>query len=170
MKYAPIAEIDFTAPGTKRRKVRTWNQSFEQGVSIQKSLVPPTDKELSCFYEALSKTGKPALLSLLSKYSDSYIVDYSKLSMQLASLFDEKCLELPYNELLEKCEEAFDKIQVSTSQTRNIKTATQTQAQLKIWFIYRAGQVTASRFKSAVCTDMSQPSQSLIKTICYPHR
>ena len=98
------------------------------------------------------------------------LITPSLISMQLSSLFDEKCLELPYNELLEKCEEAFDKIQASTSQTRNNKTATQTQAQLKIWFIYRAGQVTASRFKSAVCTDMSQPSQSPIKTICYPHR
>ena len=124
VKYAPNAEIDFTAPSTKRRKV-TWNQSFEQVSSLQKS--PPTDKELSCFYEALSKTAKPALLSLHLKYSDSYIVDYSKLSTPLSSLFDEKCLELPY-ELLEKYEEAFYKIQVSTSQTRNIKTATQTQA------------------------------------------
>ena len=61
VKYAPIAEIDFTAPSTKRRKV-TLNQSFEQVSSLQKSLAPPSDEELSRFYEALSKTGKPALL------------------------------------------------------------------------------------------------------------
>ena len=30
--------------------------------------------------------------------------------------------------------------------------------------------MTASRFKSAVCTDLSQPSQLLIKAICYPDR
>ena len=28
--------------------------------------------------------------------------------------------------------------------------------------------MTASRFKAAVCTDLTQPSQSLLKTICYP--
>ena len=74
-----IDEIDFTAHSTKRKKVM-WNDSFVQVSSLQKSLAPPSDEELSCFYEALSKTRKPALLSLHSKYSDSYIVDYSKLS------------------------------------------------------------------------------------------
>ena len=77
-----------------------WNQSLEQVSSLQKSLAPPSDEELSRFYKALSKTGEPVLLSLHSKYSDSYIADYSKLSTPLSSLFDEKCLELPYRSCL----------------------------------------------------------------------
>ncbi len=88
----------------------------------------------------------------------------------MSSLFDEKYLELPYHELLVKCEEVFETIQVSTVQARHIQIATQNQAQSRVWFIYRAGRVTASRFKSAVCTNVAQPSQSLIKTICYPDR
>ena len=121
VKYTPIAEIDFTAPSTKRKKLR--RESLELASSVQTSLAPPSAEELSCFYEALSKTGKPALLTLYSKYSDSYLLDYSMLSMLLTSLFDEKCIELSYDALLRKCEEAFDKIQVSvfTYQARNIE-------------------------------------------------
>ncbi len=74
------------------------------------------------------------------------------------------------HELLVKCEEVFETIQVSTVQAKHIQIATQNQAQSRVWFIYRVGRVTASRFKSAVCTNVAQPSQSLIKTICYPDR
>ena len=69
-----IDEIDFTAHSTKRKKVM-WNDSFVQVSSLQKSLAPPSDEELSCFYEALSKT----------RNSNSYIVDYSKLSLTCPS-------------------------------------------------------------------------------------
>ena len=54
--------------------------------------------------------------------------------------------------------------------TLNIEAATRTQAPSKIWFIYRASRVTATTFKSATYTDLSQPSQSLLKTISHPDR
>ena len=38
----------------------------------------------------------------------------------------------------------------------------------KFWFQQRSGRITASRLKAAVRTDIAQPSQSLIKSICYP--
>ncbi len=138
--------------------------------SVRKSVAPPSHEELSTFYEALSKTGKPAVLSLHPDYSDSYVLDHSKLSTPLSSLLNEECSELPYDELLVKCEEVFEKIQLSTSQANNIEIATRAQSQSKIWFVHRTGRVTASRFKGAACTDLSQPSQSLLKAICYPDR
>ena len=42
------------------------------------------------------------------------------------------------------------------------------QASSKLWFKFRAGRITASRMKQACHTDPAMPSQSLIKTICYP--
>ena len=42
------------------------------------------------------------------------------------------------------------------------------QADSRIWFQQRSGRVTASKLKSTVYTDPSQPSPSLIKSICYP--
>ena len=44
VKYALIAEIDY----------------IELASSVQMSLAQPSAEELSCSYEALSKTGKPA--------------------------------------------------------------------------------------------------------------
>ena len=37
-----------------------------------------------------------------------------------------------------------------------------------MWFSQRAGRITASKFKAAARTNISQPSQSLIKLVCYP--
>jgi len=42
------------------------------------------------------------------------------------------------------------------------------QSKSKSWFRFRAGRITASRFKQAVCTNPDQPSLSLLKNICYP--
>ena len=36
-----------------------------------------------------------------------------------------------------------------------------------LWFQQHAGRVTASKLKTAVCTNMSQPSLSLIRSVCY---
>ena len=123
--FAPIAEIDFTAPSTKRKRSMSQLESPHQETT-QKSrspvVPPPSNEELSTFYEALSKTGKPAVLSLHQKYSDAYVLDHSKLSTPLCFLFDENYLELQYTELLQKCEEVFDTIQVSTSKVLRAQT------------------------------------------------
>ena len=51
---------------------------------------------------------------------------------------------------------------------KQIEERTRKQAKSKIWFQQRAGRVTASRLKAAVVTNIAQPSQSLIKAVCYP--
>ena len=168
--FAPIAEIDFTAPSTKQKRSMSQDMPDQGTTQMSRSVPPPSNEELSTFYKLLSKTGKPAILSLQQEYSDAYILDYSKLSTPLCFLFDEKYLDLPYPELLERCEEVFEMIQMSTSQAKNIEIVTQAQVRSKLWFIYRAGRVTASKLKSAAHTSMAQPSQSLIKTICYPDK
>ena len=67
---------------------------------------------------------------------------------------------LPYDDLLQKCEAVFTEQQA--------KHITRDQAHSKVWFRYRAGRVTASRFKAAANTNHLKPSQSLLKMICYP--
>ena len=109
VRFAPIAEIDFTAPSTKRKRQSMCAESQERISQSPRTSVPaPTNEELATFHEALSKTGKPALLSLHLKYSDAYILDHTKLSTPLSSLFNERCSELLYPELLVECEKAFE--------------------------------------------------------------
>ena len=44
-----------------------------------------------------------------------------------------------------------------------------TQTKYRSWFAYRADRITASRFRAVVYTNISKPSLSLIKSICYPY-
>lgn len=87
--YAPISDINFTAPTTKRR--------LQDGKCSQKSqhefvLPPPPSKErIDGFIHKLSKTGKPALLSILP---DEYVMDHSVLSLPLSVLFDSSAMDL----------------------------------------------------------------------------
>ena len=56
-------------------------------------------------------------------------------------------------------------ITVTEQQAKHLEEATRDQADSKTWFQYRAGRVTASKFKAAAHTNKSSPSQSLLKTI-----
>ena len=62
----------------------------------------------------------------------------------------------------------YNALKITEEQAKNIEAATRDQVRSKEWFCYRAGRVTASKFKAAAHTDLSQPSQSLLKAICYP--
>ena len=48
-----------------------------------------------------------------------------------------------------------------------VERETRKQAVSKL-YVYRAGRITASNFKSAAHTSLNNPSSSLIKRICYP--
>ena len=92
-------------------------------------------------------------------------MEHSVLSLPLSALFDPSAMDLPYCDLLKKCEEVFESLMITNEQARNIEVSTRDQAQSKTWFRYSVGRVTASKFKAAAHTDLSQPSQSLIKCI-----
>ena len=75
----------------------------------RKKLIIPkaTDDDLSIFYDNLSKTkGKPVLLSLMSKYNDSYVpeTEAGVLPKPLTSLHDSEAMKMSYPDLLSKCE------------------------------------------------------------------
>ena len=62
----------------------------------------------------------------------------------------------------------FETYTITADVAKHIEEKTRDQAQSKLWFQQRAGRVTASRLKAAVCTNITQPSHSLIKAVCYP--
>ena len=86
----------------------------------------------------------------------------------LTDLYDPKYLELSYPQLLDQCETVFENYFITTEMATNTEKHTRGQSHSKLWFEQRAGRVTASKLKAAVCTNMSQPSMSLIKSVCYP--
>ena len=125
------------------------------------------------FYKKLyAANPRSAILSLIPKYSDNFIQQSLSTSESfpplLSGLYKPDYLKLPYHKLLEICEDVYDSLELSVEQVINLEKATKKQAKSKMWFQYKAGRVTASRFKSAACTDLTRPSQSLVMAVCYP--
>ena len=111
-------------------------------------------------FRELSKTGKPALLSILPDYCNEDVADHSALSLPLPFLFEASALDLSYTDSIKKCEGVFESLKITKEQAGNIDASTHAKARSKTWFRYRAGRVTASKFKVAAHTDLSHPSQS----------
>ena len=132
-------------------------------------MTTPSDAELENLFDKLSRTNeKPALLSILPKYNDHYVVDHTVMSEPLLSMFKDEYLSMQYDELVHECHEVFKMMSVSGDQVRNIELAARVQSLSKEWFRFRAGRITASRFKASIRTNPLKPSQSLFKSICYP--
>ena len=172
IEYSPAADIDFTTPETKRRHMSDgYATSTTIGTRSSKKIPAnePIDAELENLYTELSP-GKPVMLSHVPGHSQEYIPASAttSLPLPLTEVFQEDMLESSYPELLEVCTTVFDGITITTEQAKRLHEETQKQSESKLWFRHRAGRVTASRFKAAAHTNPDNPSQSLIKEICYP--
>ena len=172
-KSVPFAPISSISDPEKRMKASCSTPSSRSSTSTVMSLqtLTPTTNELDDFFKKLSNTGKkPVILSLVPEYSDAYVPLYKKgtLPRPLTDYCEERYLQLNYPELLVQCEIFFDSINVSPAQAKEVEEKTREQSGSKIWFQQRAGRITASKLKSSVYSDITQPSQSLIREICYP--
>ena len=119
--FSEISNIDFTTPHHKCKQSQ--NDSTTDGESVQKrkKLIIPkaTDDDLNTFYDDLSKTkGKPVLLSLMSKYNDSYVpeTEAGVLPKLLTSLHDPEAMKMSYPDLLSKCESIYQSVSFTFSQ------------------------------------------------------
>ena len=59
-------------------------------------------------------------------------------------------------------------LEISEEHIKKIEISTQAQASSSGFYRHQAGRIGASQCSSAFHTNLAQPSQSLIKTICYP--
>lgn len=127
----------------------------------------PTQTEMDTFCANLNKSSiKPVALSLIQPYSDQF-VSQSRSIPTIPDLFDNKNLKLAYPDLLKKCFSV--EICLSNEEILQIEKDTQNQAKGSAFFRHRAGHIGAS-VSGAVCrTNPAQPSQTLIKSICYPN-
>ena len=128
---------------------------------------------LDAFYSRLSKSSPQAsIFSIIPDHLKNFIPQSCSkdLPISISTLYDSKYLDVPYDKLLQECEKVFDKLCVSSEQSSMVEQHTRDQAKSRLWFYHRAGRITASKFKAAVHTDAAMPSQSLIKSICYPEQ
>ncbi|CAH1270905.1 Hypp4506 [Branchiostoma lanceolatum] len=131
-----------------------------------------TASQRETFHNMIRDSGaKPALLSLVKGFNDSYIPSVVALNMPspLCQLFRTEYMQLSHHDLTQKCEEEASRLSFSTDQVAALEKTTRLQTKSNTWFQYRAGRITASNFKTAVRTNPDNPSISLIKRICYPN-
>ena len=137
--------------------------------AVSKSGTSPTDAEMEQFFNNLSLCGtKPAILSLVSPHSDTYVpkVSLPTFPQPLTSLRNPGNCKLNYLDLLEACDNV--SIEVTDDMAQAVEKETRKQSKTSLWFKYRAGRVTASRMKAVCHTNVTNPAQSLVKSICYP--
>ena len=175
--YSEVRNINFTSARTMKKKLdESIDSAAESDVTSKSSdhkrrkVIPePTALELSALYKSLHETGrKPALLATLPNYSDDYVpaMVHENFPLVLTELYDEACVGANYSTILEKCRSI--KLEVMPAQADCVEVATRKQHESKLWYRFRAGRITASKMKSVCSTDPNSPSQSLIKSICYP--
>ena len=99
---------------------------------------------------------KPVVCHLLLDIQQPIVPQYVQgiLPKPLIDYYEETYLQLSYPDLLVQCEQFFSTFKILPEQVKEVGKKTQEQARSKIWFQQRAGRITASRLKSAVCTDV----------------
>ena len=95
----------------------------------------PSEEEISIFFQDLSRTGKPALLSIIPEYSDTYVVDHSVMSEPLSALFSEEYMDLSYDILLQKCESVYNALKSLKSKPETLRLLHVTKRVLRNGFV-----------------------------------
>ncbi|XP_019636874.1 PREDICTED: uncharacterized protein LOC109479362 [Branchiostoma belcheri] len=85
----------------------------------------------------------------------------------VSDLFESDNLDLQFHELLPKCLEV--KIELTDKHIDMVEKDTRTQAKGPGFFRHRAGRIGASVSGTVFHSNLAQPPQSTLKSICYPH-
>ena len=82
----------------------------------------PTDAESSAFLAALNDTqDRAVLLTVTAEHAERYVPTYfgdKSLPKVMAELYEERCIEMPTEQLREHCASFFDGIRVTDVQTK----------------------------------------------------
>lgn len=108
----------------------------------------------------------PAIARVLEPFASEMYQPPKSLPNGLETLFNEDLEGCTYEELIAQ---PID-LTISIEHIKEIESATREQAQNNIWFKYRAGRITASKFKTACRAKLEKPPLSLIKGVCYPQK
>ncbi|XP_061879548.1 uncharacterized protein LOC133631368 isoform X2 [Entelurus aequoreus] len=170
IEYAEGCNIDFARPAQKRKsEVSTPEESAARKLL---NVPPPTEEQKAAFYKALSECGgRLAILSIVPDYADNFEprAVKRKLPVPLSQLYDSGNMKLSLDELALKCRSELEKLHsITRKQISAVEEESWGQATSTTWFQQRAGRITASNFKATTRTNVSKPSKSLIKRICYP--
>ena len=166
-------EIDFSSAKTKHANTLSETPKKYLKRKCVKEIKSTTPMEEQKFYSSLSKSGiQCSILSIMPGHASNFFPSdvISKLPVPLSELYSVNNLKLSFDEVREKSDLVFesDLLCVTQAQANRIEQETLGQVKNKLWFTYRTGRITASKFKSASVSNPTHPSHTLINQICYP--
>lgn len=143
--YAPVSDIDFrSAKKPKQNLDQTINSFTTDGIAKSgeavRILIPvPDETDLHNFYNELNscKT-KPVSLSWIHPFSETFVSRRRNMPT-ISDLFDKKCLDVEYHDLLEACSNI--NIQITVEERKLIEEGTRNQSQGSSFYHFRAGRV-----------------------------
>ena len=144
-------------PPAPARNIKTSNMSVR----------PLDEDEMNAQLKKLNDlTVKPVILSLFKPYSENFI-SRSQHIVTIPDLYDPSFFNLSYPDLLKQCFEV--NLDLNDSELCAIEADTRKQFKGNLFFRHRAGRIGASVSWAVAHSNPMQPSQSLIKSPCYPH-
>ena len=175
-----MKDIDFTSAKKLKEnldnKIDSWDEhtatpmvssSETLGQAGQPKANSPSAEEMAVLFEKLNQCKiKPVALSLVGPYADQFVAK-SRTVPVVTDLYVTGNLGLKYPELLKKCLNV--KIDLSNEDISQVEQDTRSQAKGSGFFRHRAGRIGASVCGAVFHSNLAQPPQSLIKTICFPN-
>ena len=175
--YSKVRDIDFTSAKMKKRKL---DDQIEGSVTPKTPrtqgkcmgfIPPPSAEENELLFSTAKRCGsKPVILATTPGYSSVFIQEVltRKYPLVLTELRDEHFISSSKEDLEKQCNEVYESISVSREEADNVESFTREQSKNKHWFRFRAGRITASKVKAVCRTPLEKPSQSVLKSVCYP--
>ena len=174
IRYSKAKDINFTSATKLKSDLDTSIDNLgcvqsEENQQLARSVakcIGPTQNELNYFLHSVNECkSKPVCLSLADPYYKSFTSTTRNIKT-VPELFQKSFMDISYPELLKKCNEV--EIKLTENEIFPIERDTFDQAAGKSFFRHHAGRIGASRCHAVCHTDPAKPSQSLIKSICYP--
>jgi len=131
-----------------------------------------TQEGVTTFYKSLVKSdSKLIVLSTLpGEFSDPFVPPEvsDELTKLMSDLYEENAGNLPYQELLVRCQVKMQDVSsVTNEQVRKVEECTRGQSLSGLWFKFRQGRITASNMKKVCQGSIEKPAKSTINSICY---
>ena len=179
VSYAKAKDIDFTSAKKLKENLDKKIESLDECAQDQSSTssssntqvtqvrvsTPVSADEMAKVYEKLNQCETKAVaLSLIDPYAEQFISKSRNFAFP-SDLYETNNLEYP--DLLRKCLDV--QLNISNEDIQLVEKDTRSQAKASSFFRHRAGRIGASVCGAVYHTNLAQPSQSLIQSMCYPH-
>ena len=156
--YLELREINFRAPKCLKLELSSPSGIISCSVS-ECQIAPPSEDERYNFLHEIAKENdrKPFILSLIKPHSSMIVESNDHLPTPLQCIFNPVYLDKDCDQLVTLANN-FSMHTVTHEMLEHLTKMTCDQAKSKQWCRFRAGRITASRFKQAFCTYSDQPS------------